>query len=165
MPVGADGVLTNGNSANSGDFPRHFAPGQNATFAGFGTLAEFEFEHPDLVVRGNFAQLVIAEITHCIPDTVLGCADLENNVGTALEVVRGQPPFAGIDPAARLVHGKEILAEEFAQFFEKIAKAANDRIIAAKSVLCLADINDIHHDDGHGTEADEKDKESCQKFQ
>ena len=57
------------------------------------------------------------------------------------------------------VHGKEILAKEFAQFGEQMAKAAQHRVVAADSICALGLINDEQNDHSQGNQPDHHNKQ------
>ncbi len=56
------------------------------------------------------------------------------------------------------VHGKKVLAEEFADVFEQITKAADDRVITTDGLLGLIAVDDVHHQHHgrHGTDGENK---------
>ena len=99
MAVRADGITADRYIPDSGNFFRHLAPRKDAALAGFCPLAHFDFKHAYSFVCGDLAYLVIVEVAFGIPYPVLGCTDLENDVGAALEVIGRQGTFTGVHPA------------------------------------------------------------------
>ena len=100
VPVGGDRIPVCRDAADPGDFLGDLGGRQNAALARLGALAELELEHPDLLVGRELAQPVVAQIAVGIAHAVFRGADLEHEIAAALEMVRRQPAFAGVEPAA-----------------------------------------------------------------
>ena len=100
MPVGADRGLVRRDAANARDLVRHLGGGQDAALARFRSLTELEFDHPDLFQRHDLPQAVKVEPAPGIAHAVFGGADLENEVGTAFEMIGRESALAGIEPGA-----------------------------------------------------------------
>ena len=64
--------------------------------------------------------------------------------------------FSAIEGHFLAVLCEKILAEKFSQMFEKIAKAAYNRIILADGILGLGNITDIYENQGKNRYVDEK---------
>lgn len=86
MPIRADRSLACGDAANGRDFARHFRSGQQATLAGLCALPELDLNHPHAFMRCDCAQLFLAQIAMLVAHAVFCRADLEDDVGAALNV-------------------------------------------------------------------------------
>ena len=100
MTVRTDRILARRNATDGGDLVADLGAGQDTALARLGALTQFDFEHPDLVVRGDVFEFIVIEPALAVAYPVLGRADLKYYVGTTFQVPRRQAAFAGVEPAA-----------------------------------------------------------------
>ena len=76
-------------------------PGRMPPLPGLAPWLSFELEHLDLVVGGDFPELVIAEFTVFVAHAIFGGADLKDHIAATAQVMWRQAALAGVEPAVR----------------------------------------------------------------
>ena len=104
---GADAVLAHGHVADFGDFFGDLVGWQHATDARLGALADFQFDHLDLVVGGAVAELSGVEVAVVGAGAEVAGTHLPDEVAAEFLVVRGDAAFAGV--VGEAAHGRSLV--------------------------------------------------------
>ena len=130
------------NVAGLCDFGGDFRGRQHAALTGFGTLAELNLDHLDLIRGGRFRELFGGKLAFVVATAKIARADFINQVAAAFAVVTADPAFA-------CVMGKATHARAIVQRQDRIGRQrakAHGRDVVDREVIGLRAIGAA---DGH----------------
>src|SRR3546814_16725702 len=96
MRGGGDAVLSFGHAARRRDFGADLRARQHPAVPGLGALAQLDFDHLDLILRGAIAEAFVVEPPHRVAEAEIDAAEFPDDVAAVGTVIGAVTALAGV---------------------------------------------------------------------
>src|SRR3546814_6357845 len=96
MRGGGDAVLSFGHAARRRDFGADLRARQHPAVPGLGALAQLDFDHLDLILRGAIAEAFGVEPPHLVAAAEIAAAEFPDDVAAVGAVIGAETALAGV---------------------------------------------------------------------